>query len=58
MNFPKLIHELMAAGMTQAEIAERCQCTQSTISRIASGRTTPTYILGDALVRLSQRTPA
>lgn len=41
----EIAHELIAArvraGLTQAELAERMQTTQSTIARMESGRTLP-----------------
>jgi len=38
MDWKKLISDLIATGMTQAEIAKRVQVTQPTICDIAAGR--------------------
>lgn len=37
----ELIAARVRAGLTQAEVAERMQTTQSTIARLESGRTMP-----------------
>ena len=53
MNWKKIIRDLQAAGITQVQIAERCNCAQTTISDIVNGRTEqPSYSIGAALVAL------
>lgn len=59
MNWKTLIAELMAAGLTQPQIAKHCGCSQATVSELASGVTAqPRYPLGAALVALHQQTTA
>ena len=56
MNFQKIIQELLDGGMTQVEIAEHCDCRQSTISDIHTGKTQmPNFALGLALVELHKQ---
>ena len=51
MDWKLLIGELMAAGVTQEQLAERCGAAQSTISDLHRGATrTPSYTLGAAIV--------
>lgn len=53
MDWKNLIGDLLDAGMTQQEIAERCGSKQSTISEIYRGDTLdPRYALGVKLKRL------
>jgi len=53
MNWSKHILEIKAFGLTQQQIAEQCQCRQTTISHIESGKTTnPGWMLGQALLSL------
>ena len=53
MNWKTLIAELIASGMTQAEIAARCGCKQTTVSELFRGITTdPRYALGEKLKKL------
>lgn len=56
MDWKLLIAQLQAAGMSQAQIAEKCSCVQSTISELATipGRE-PRYSLGVALTQLHKR---
>jgi len=39
-DWPEIIRSLVAAGMTQPEIARLCECGQSTISDLLRGNTT------------------
>jgi len=56
MNFPRLIHDLMIRhGWTEAQLAAKVGCNQSTINRIKRGQI-PNYILGDSLVKLERKT--
>ena len=53
MTPDEIITELMRRGWSQRQIAERCACTQATISRIHQGKQpTPSYVIVDALRRL------
>jgi len=53
MDWTRLIADLTGAGMTQAEIAEACGCTQSSISDLWRGETkSPNFDLGSRLVQL------
>lgn len=53
MNWPNLISELMASGMTQAQIADAVNTGQSHISGLLLGnRKIPNWQLGDRLLRL------
>lgn len=48
-----LIGELMAAGLSQATIALRCDCKQTTISALYNGRSSePLHSLGERLLSL------
>jgi transcriptional regulator with XRE-family HTH domain len=56
MDWKQLIADLLEAGMTQQEIADRCGSKQTTISEIARGVTAdPRYALGEKLRRLHAR---
>lgn len=53
MDWKKSIADLQNAGMTQPQIAIACGCQQSTISMLATGKTTePRDSLGQALRQL------
>jgi len=53
MNWTNVIQDLIDAGMTQAQIAEKCNTGQSHISSLLSGdRKSPNWILGDSILRL------
>lgn len=53
MDLPKLISDLMAAGVSQVEIAEKIGTTQATVSRYASGEIKSCeYGIGAALIEL------
>jgi hypothetical protein len=52
-DFRAIVRGLMACGITQAQIAQRCKCDQSTISDIANGRGEPRYSMGVALLKLA-----
>jgi len=53
MNWKNLIADLIAMGMTQAEIAARCGCKQTTISDLSRGAANePRYALGEKLRKL------
>jgi transcriptional regulator with XRE-family HTH domain len=59
MNWPDLIKQLQARGLTQVEVARRCGVSQSTVSDLAQGRTkSPSFRLGAALATLAQDTAA
>lgn len=53
MDFRKIISELMGAGLTQCEIAERAQTSQTTVSELlcCAGKQ-PRYALGATLIAL------
>lgn len=54
-DFRSIVNGLRAQGMTQADIAGVCQCDQSSISDISTGRTKdPRYSVGAALIALSK----
>lgn len=48
------IQELIAGGMTEAEIGQKVGAHQSTINRIKNGQT-PTWEVGAALVALASK---
>lgn len=53
VNFVRLITDLRGEGLSQADIAARCDCTQAAISAIARDpRRQPGYAIGAALVAL------
>lgn len=53
MDWPQLIAELIAAGMTQTEIATECGVRQSTVSELSRGTIkSPSFELGTRLVAL------
>lgn len=53
MDLRKLIAELMAAGVSQVEIAEKIGTSQATVSRYASGEIKSCeYGIGAALIEL------
>ena len=37
MTASQIIRELLARGLTQTEIAQRCECSQAHVSRLAAG---------------------
>lgn len=50
MDWTKLIAEIQKCGLSQPQIAAKCECAQSTISDLASGTTKePRHSLGEAL---------
>lgn len=52
-----LIADLIAAGMNQTEIANRCGCGQSAVSKLLNGTVTdPQYSLGEKLIALHRAT--
>jgi transcriptional regulator with XRE-family HTH domain len=56
MNWQSLISDLKARQISQAQIAAACNCKQSTISDLATGKTgSPSYELGIALIALHKR---
>jgi hypothetical protein len=56
MDWKKLIADLKEAGWTQAQLAARCECAQSTISDISTGSiVTPSFHIGDTLRTLRKR---
>ena len=59
MNWTTLISELSAAGLTQPQIAERCDCAQTTISDLATGKSKePRYGLASRLIKLHEEVHA
>lgn len=53
IDWPRILRALLAAGMTQPEIAKACDCGQSTISDMLRGKTTdPRTSLGLRLLTL------
>lgn len=57
MDWKKIIYELSVAGVTQTVMAERCKCSQSTISEISRGEIkNPAYSTGAALLALHAET--
>lgn len=60
MEWSALIAELTSRGMTQQKIAAACECAQSTISDLATGKNTkPSYQIGKTLEQLhAQPQPA
>lgn len=53
MDWKKLIRDLQALGVTQVQMAERCNCAQTTISDIVNGRTgNPRYDIGAGLLSM------
>lgn len=56
MDWMKLIDEIKATGMTQAEVAEKCECSVGNLSDIRNGNVkNPAYPLGKCLVDLHAR---
>jgi transcriptional regulator with XRE-family HTH domain len=50
----QIIDQIVEAGMTEREIAERCGCTQPTVNRLRSGVTKePGYSIGKHLMELA-----
>lgn len=59
MDWKLVITDLQREGYTQPQIAEKCQCSQSTISELYSGRTAqPRFDLGLRLQALHKRVMA
>lgn len=59
MDWKKLISDLQAHGLTQAEIGKRVNAAQPTICDIAHGRITdPRFSVGDRLRALHRRVTA
>lgn len=53
MDWQLLISDLTNRGWTQVQIADACDCKQSTVSDIATGATkNPSFKLGQALIAL------
>jgi predicted XRE-type DNA-binding protein len=56
MDWIRLLSDLTASGLTQAEIASEVGVTQSSISDLKRGTTTrPNFELGNKLVQLHKR---
>ena len=56
MNWKLIITELQASGLTQAQIADKCGCSQAAVSSILGGQIVePKYAIGMALVALHRR---
>ena len=59
MNWPHLIQSLVAAGLTQKQIASEVGCGQSTISDLLRGDAKdPRMSTGTALLSLAERVKA
>jgi len=53
MDWKKIIAALTGAGLTQTDIASKCNAAQATVSDLATGKTaSPGFDLGQALLRL------
>lgn len=58
MDWKNILARLAEAGLTQMQIAERCEVSQSTISDIARGATkNPSYPVGARLQQLLAELP-
>lgn len=56
MDWQAIISELRKRGLTQQQIAERCDCAQSTISDLARGAIkSPSYGIGVSLMKIARR---
>jgi IS30 family transposase len=56
MRWKSIIADLLKSGLTQPQIADACNCRQTTISALYTGKTIePRYSLGRALERLRQK---
>lgn len=56
MDWKKIVSEIMASGLTQAQIASEIGITQASVSAIARGQTTrPYYDVGVGLLRLNRK---
>lgn len=56
MNWKHIIEQLSGLGLTQADIATKCGCTQAAISHLSTGQSKePTYKIGSALQALLKR---
>jgi transcriptional regulator with XRE-family HTH domain len=57
MQWRQLIADLIEAGITQEQIAERCAVSQPTVSDLARGATkAPRFDFGTKLVELHRKT--
>lgn len=55
-NWPEVLRLLKAAGYTQEQIADECDCAQSVISDIAKGKNTdPRVSIADGIRRLEAK---
>lgn len=53
IDWAGVVSTVMAAGITQTEVAARCGMTQPAVSRLAAGVTgDPPYSSGDAVLKL------
>lgn len=57
MTPTEAVHTLLAAGLSETDIAKRVGTTQPTVNRIRRGAMTPSYPMGKALVDLAQSLP-
>jgi hypothetical protein len=58
MDWPATISKLLKNGWTQVRLAEHCNCAQSTISDLSSGKTKhPSYPVGKELESLVAALP-
>lgn len=57
MDWPSILKDLSARGLTQQQIAERCGVAQGTVSDLARGATKdPAFQFGQALLALHKST--
>lgn len=58
MDWKKLIADLATAGVTQAEIAEKCGVAQASVSDLSTGKTkSPNFDFGSRLVAMHAAMP-
>lgn len=50
IDWPALIDEMRARGLTSAAIAEQCGCSATTIKEMRQGIKTPLYSTGERVV--------
>lgn len=56
MDWKNVISELVSDGYTQPQLAHLCNCSQTTISELATGKTSqPRFSTGDALIKLHKK---
>ncbi len=56
MDWTKIIAEILASGLTQVEVAERCNTHQGYVSGLLRGKKrNPCWAIGDKLLALHRR---